>query len=65
LKKVSVDVVSVVENNLFKGWDVMFLELAEGEVFGLDEFPLVSKLQDGRPYFDRAIVDRVLSGIRY
>jgi hypothetical protein len=35
---------SVIEDNLFKSRDFMFLELAEGECLDLIKFPLMCKL---------------------
>jgi hypothetical protein len=53
--------VSVVEDNLIEGGHLKLFKLAEGKCFNLDEIPLVSKLQNGRPLFDVCLIDRVLS----
>jgi hypothetical protein len=63
LKEVSVDVVSVVEDNLIEGGHLKLFKLAEGKCFNLDEIPPVSKFQDRRPLFNVCLIDRVLSKI--
>ena len=63
LKEVSVDVVSVVEDNLIEGGHLKLFKLAEGKCFNLIEIPLVSKLQDRRPHFNVRLIDGVLSKI--
>jgi hypothetical protein len=55
----------VVEDNLIEGGHLKLFKLAEGECFNLDEIPLVSKLQNGRPLFDVCLIDRVLFIVKY
>jgi hypothetical protein len=64
LKKASVDVMSVIEDNLLESGHLKSFELAECKCFDLDEVPLVCKLQDRRPLINRRLVDIVLSGER-
>jgi hypothetical protein len=63
LKEVSVDVLTVVEDNLIEGGHLLQFKLAEGKCFNLDEIPLVSKLQNRRPLFNVCLIDRVLPKI--
>ena len=63
LKEVSVDVVSVVEDNLIEGGHLLFFKLAESKCFNLDEIKLVSNPQDRRPHPNVCLVDIVLSKI--
>ena len=63
-EKSLVDFVELIELDLLDRIDLELLEVTRGKSLDLSELPVVRELQDGRPFVDVSIVNRVLPGGR-